>query len=160
MAASLLEKINLYQKTNYIHLKEKQLQSVEAAADKDVLAVLPTGYGKTIVIQALPYLTTEPNCAIVINPLNAIILEQAARFGDSCIVLDAEVRSELKAIQYGKYKDGPVSSKVKDLLNGRINFIIGHPETLLDDIIMRILQTEPLSGKVSSYRFQFQSIQQ
>lgn len=68
-------------------MKEKQFQANEAAAERDVLTILPTGYGKTVAIQALQYRVTARNttCRIV-NPLNAIILEQAALIGDSYIV--------------------------------------------------------------------------
>jgi Lhr-like helicase len=62
-------------------LKVKQREVLLAAYEgKDVLGVLPTGYGKSVIIEALPAvghvghgLTESLSKVLVINPLNAII---------------------------------------------------------------------------------------
>ena len=64
----------------YPAFKEKQWAVLEKC-NKDVLAVLPTGYGKTLIIEALPYLKETKSCIILASPLNAILEEQQQRFG-------------------------------------------------------------------------------
>ena len=61
-------------------LKEKQLECISSIVcdGRDVLAVLPTGYGKSIIYQILPdvfdiMLGTEKSMVLVISPLNALL---------------------------------------------------------------------------------------
>ena len=64
-----------------IFLKVKQYKIIDAIlSGKDVIGVLPTGYGKSIIFQLLPfiheYLLGKETIVIVIAPLNAIIDDQ------------------------------------------------------------------------------------
>ena len=97
-----------------------------ASLQGDVLSVLPTGYGKTVVIQALPYADKQRATVLVVNPLNAIITEQQTRFGDRCLVVDDEL--------IGNLKNGvnPDSSNIR--------YIIGHPEHLTDNVTKKYAQ--------------------
>ncbi|CAC5398047.1 unnamed protein product [Mytilus coruscus] len=75
----------------YYNLKDKQEQAINLCKSRDVLVVLPTGYGKTVIIQALPYIEEDSKCCLVINGLNAIIEEQEKIFGDRCVHITDEV---------------------------------------------------------------------
>ena len=67
-------------------LKDLQRKCVVAiASGKDVMAILPTGYGKSIIFQILPYLFSCINnipfnqtskIILVISPLNSLITDQ------------------------------------------------------------------------------------
>ena len=62
-----------------IHFKPKQIICWDyLLAGNDVIGVLPTGYGKSLIYQLLPYLfpSTKKNIIIVISPLNSIIEDQ------------------------------------------------------------------------------------
>ena len=70
-----------------IFLKVKQIHILEALyREKDVVAVLPTGYGKSIIFHILPFLfeyrernfmnSSRTNAIIVVAPLNSLIDDQ------------------------------------------------------------------------------------
>ena len=71
-----------------ISLKEKQYEVLKllVVEKKDVLAVLPTGYGKSLIYQLLPPVLSFMNhegrssaknsTVLVISPLNALIRDQ------------------------------------------------------------------------------------
>ena len=79
-----------------INLKPKQVQCLEAIySGRDVLAVLPTGYGKSLIFHLLPSLLLKmmnsqrpvPSLSfcpviIVVSPLNALIKDQMRRRSD------------------------------------------------------------------------------
>ena len=90
-----------------------------AAEQNDIIVSLPTGYGKSLLLEVLPYIKKvfnkrEPSIALIVMPLNAIIDDQLHKLGNDC------VRVNPAAI-------GDVA-----LLSGK-KYILGHPETILDD---------------------------
>ena len=77
-----------------IILKVKQVICLESLyLKKDLVAVLPTGYGKSLVFQVLPYLLKErdaaksssnaqvvgPSVVVVVSPLNALMYDQISK---------------------------------------------------------------------------------
>ena len=70
-------------------LKEKQLECISSIVcdRRDVLAVLPTGYGESVMYQILPdvfdiMLGTEKSMVLVISPLNALMQDQITKLRD------------------------------------------------------------------------------
>ena len=77
----------------YINLKPKQVKRLEAIySGRDVIAVLPTGYGKSIIFYLLPGLFFEKMNSqstqtelpfhpviVVVSPLNSLISDQIRR---------------------------------------------------------------------------------
>ena len=59
---------------------------------KDVFAILPTGYGKSLCYASLPllldhlYQPTEKSIVIVVTPLTAIMEDQASQMKQSCCI--------------------------------------------------------------------------
>ena len=73
-------------RTNYENLKHEQITAITALLRGDVLAVLPTGYGKSLIYQLMPFIE---NCIlIVLIPLNSILYEQKSRLGDRACLVD------------------------------------------------------------------------
>ena len=75
--------ITSIQKLGYLQLKPEQLKVImEFVNGRDVFAVLPTGYGKTLCYACLPlvfdelFSRTTPSIFLVITPLNAIMKDQ------------------------------------------------------------------------------------
>ena len=73
----------IIQKLGYSQLKPEQLKViVEFICGKDVFAVMPTGFGKTLCYACLPLVFDElthgraPSIILVVTPLNAIIKDQ------------------------------------------------------------------------------------
>ena len=77
-----------------ISLKEAQFEALKAIVmdRKDSLVILPTGYGKSLFYQTLPFIfdyldaSSTANMIIVVSPLNALMQELmglGARLGHS-----------------------------------------------------------------------------
>ena len=67
----------------HIILKEKQLQTLKTLYDgNDCISILPTGYGKSIIFQLLPWFTQRKlqrdkhMCVLVVSPLNSLMIDQ------------------------------------------------------------------------------------
>jgi ATP-dependent helicase YprA (DUF1998 family) len=65
------------------NLKEKQVETLKYVYEgKDTMAVLPTGYGKSVIFQLLPFLfqwkfgQQQPMICIIVTPLNSIMQDQ------------------------------------------------------------------------------------
>ena len=84
----MLQRVNADFKIDIKDYRKGQKDSIIRANEGDVLCVLPTGYGKTLIIQSLPYLSKSSTAVIVVNGLRSIIEEQRAKFGDKCIFVD------------------------------------------------------------------------
>jgi hypothetical protein len=64
--------------------KPRQVECLEAFwQGRDVLAVLPTGYGKSLIFQTLPFImqqkTGQMMSVIVITPINALMIDQCLK---------------------------------------------------------------------------------
>ncbi|XP_046343725.2 ATP-dependent DNA helicase RecQ-like [Haliotis rufescens] len=62
-------------------LKDKQEETLKTVfAGRDCIAVLPTGYGKSLIFQLLPFLLQRdrpaPGIVIVVSPLNSLMQDQ------------------------------------------------------------------------------------
>jgi superfamily II DNA helicase RecQ len=63
-------------------LKDKQIETLKHLYEgKDCVSILPTGYGKSIIFQLLPWLlhkkeTNTPGIVVVVCPLNALMQDQ------------------------------------------------------------------------------------
>ena len=70
----------------YEALKPKQVEVVKANSQgRDVFAVLPTGFGKSLCYSCLPWVfdelrAEEGSIVIVVTPLTAIMIDQASTF--------------------------------------------------------------------------------
>ena len=90
-----------------------------AAEQNDIFVCLPTGYGKSFLFEVLPHMEKvfnkrESSIALIVRPLNAIIDDQLHKFGDDCVKVDPAAIGDVA------------------LLSGK-KYILGHPETILDD---------------------------
>ena len=81
-----------------IHLKKKQDIAIKSLLkQKDVLAVLPTGFGKSLVFQVFAIITSMDSvssngCVLVICPLKSIIgdqIEEADSLGLNAVELES-----------------------------------------------------------------------
>jgi hypothetical protein len=111
--------------------------------------LLPTGYGKTLIIASLPYLHEEEKRIIVVSPLNAIINEQSAFFGEKCVTLTEAHVSALKNSS-GVEPDLKVKEDLQRLQSAP--YILGHPEVLLDAEVKKLLRGQ-LGKKVNKCLF-------
>ena len=126
-----------------LQLKEKQYDVVKCVVldNKDVLAVLPTGYGKSLIYQLLPPVFNfmarggkpegEKSAVIVISPFNALIRDQIVKMrvgGLSVCVLRGD-RVATKDDNDEISIDAPT-----EMLSGdHFDLIFTHPEVLVEN---------------------------
>lgn len=137
-----------------IFLKVKQYKILDAIlSGKDVIGVLPTGYGKSIIFQLLPfiqeYFSEKEAIVIVIAPLNAIIDDQIRSLrkkgvkAGSMKTKDSKVENQ-KAKNYeendydseGENSDDDINQNIEDddlllLEAGHFRLLFMHPESFV-----------------------------
>lgn len=103
-------------------LKDEQRAALkEFVGGKDVIALLPTGFGKSLIYQIAPLVVKEMGghpepIVIIISPLIALIEDQIREAG----------LLGVSAAQLGEGKDS-------DILNGHYQLVFGSPESWLKE---------------------------
>ena len=120
-----------------IALKPKQCECIRHCIEGcDVIACLPTGYGKSMLFEVLPFIDEvchgKRNTAIlIIMPLNCIISDQIRRLGKYSIKVESVC--DLGENSY--------------FLNDRYKYYFGHPEHILHDSLHNTMLQ--LSSRIS-----------
>ena len=144
-------------------LKPKQVICLEKVfLNLDVLAVLPIGYGKTLIFCLLPALlfakkngtkfTNLSSIIIVVSPLNALIANQISRLNSGGITASAlDVMSMKEVSDDGEPEvmcDFNYSDKQK-LEIGHYNIVFVHPESVVSCVYGRkLMQSKPYQDNV------------
>ena len=141
----VLSKINKKRKANYNFLKPGQFLCLKKALECDVFGILPTGYGKSLIFEALPYF--ENSTALVISPLNSIIEEQIRRYGESAINFSDSVIASVPT-----YKDAEnvncVITGLSKVVRCDYSYVIGHPEKFLTKAAFELFRTDVWQSRV------------
>ncbi len=136
-----------------IYLKEKQYEVLKELVvnKKDVLAVLPTGYGKSLIYQLLPPVLNfmepaERSTVIVISPLNALIRDQ--------IVKIREAGLNVCVLKGDRGDDGGddvslTGITLEALSRATYDLIFAHPEVVVDSKkVSQLLKSPTFNRKV------------
>lgn len=127
---------------------------------KDVMAVLPTGFGKSLLFQLLPDIIpikANKNIVIVISPLNSIIEDQLNvlhKIGISGTQLQLEKEEDIPKlfdhdnIAHQQQKKLPVPTKIS---KGEYNILFSHPESLLSEEGRILLSSEVYQKNVVAF---------
>ncbi|XP_062593630.1 bifunctional 3'-5' exonuclease/ATP-dependent helicase WRN-like [Saccostrea cucullata] len=137
-------------------LKDKQIETLRSVYEgNDTLAVLPTGFGKSIIFQLLPFMfqrkfgRRQPMITIIVTPLNSIMQDQVqslTKRGIPACFLNIEgtgVKTFVDGKRYQKsFQDEDSdtdieevvisSAPLQDVKKGNFCLIYAHPETLVD----------------------------
>ena len=138
---------------NNVNVKPKQAICLEAIfRSRDTIAVLPTGYGKSLIYQLLPHLLAKRNASrdtqsvdscmatalpivLVVSPLNSLIEDQARKIN---------VNSELKVLRVGE--NIPI-----DVTKADCDILFLHPEACISSKHgLELLQSESYSKRVGA----------
>ena len=128
-----------------LNLKTLQMKCFEYMLEgQDVIGVLPTGFGKSMLFHLLPHfipVKTTRNIVIVVCPLNSIIEDQLKVLKDRRITADvlqlAVNEKEPAENLFGNEQEPsehvvPDSTKFpRDVVNGNTSIVFAHPEALL-----------------------------
>ena len=139
-----------------IILKPEQVKCFEYILQGyDVIAVLPTGFGKSLLYQLLPDILptkTIQNIVIVVCPLTSIIEDQLKVLKDMGI--NASVfrskRGEKNDTLFDQTKgDGEDNCETQTPLDyGQCKIIFAHPEDLLSDIGRKLMKSDVFQKNV------------
>ena len=86
---------------SHLTLKDQQLQAINAVySGKDVFVFLPTGFGKSICYQVLPFLFDhkcglaggQKKCVIVVSPLISLMVDQVKKNDVEAVVISSGSR--------------------------------------------------------------------
>lgn len=83
---------------NISNLKPLQQKSLDGLMRQDVVAILPTGYGKSLIYELLPFWHFEemgkPAIVLVLEPLNVIIEQQMQKLKEVSFFIGNSPHSE------------------------------------------------------------------
>ena len=134
-----------------IRMKDHQSKAVRYVYDKhDVFIWLPTGYGKSLCYEILPYvfdskLGTDSSVVLVISPLVSLMIDQVQSLkarGVPAAILSGNTSGAYQGCSNLLAKDSELS-------DGRYKLLFGAPEAILGGARWReMLQEEPYSTHV------------
>jgi len=137
----------------------------------DVIAILPTGFGKSLIFQLLPEFLpckSTSNIVLVISPLNSIIEDQIEVLKDRNIPADVleitkDGRDTIERLIYTKSPSASDKDKQQDdddksaeikiktsakVLNGEVKILFAHPEALLSKEGRKLMKTDVFQKNV------------
>lgn len=126
-----------------VELREEQLEVMRAhLAGEDTIAVLPTGFGKSLCFQLPALLRPKDRATVVVSPLIALIKDQ---------IDDLRGRRRLTAVQAITSATTATLrlETLRDLAAGRVRLLYVSPERLVrDPVLRRALESQDLAGLV------------
>jgi ATP-dependent DNA helicase RecQ len=116
-------------------LRPEQLEAAQAAADgRDVVAVMPTGSGKSAIYQAAGLV--RPGPTVVVSPLIALQRDQLESIAEAALPAAAALNSSLRAAERRDALDR--------LENDRLEFLFLAPEQLAnEETLARVRDAAP-----------------
>ena len=144
----------------HLQLKEKQYEVLKHVVlnNRDVLAVLPTGYGKSLIYQMLPPVLNfvdfgaeeKKATVIVISPLNALIRDQIVKMRESGLSV-CVLRGDRVDTEDGGDEEISLEVPVEMLTSAHFDLIFTHPEGLVDkNKVSKSLKTTLFKEKINN----------
>ena len=140
-------------KSGDIQLKDKQVEALKTLYDgMDVFLWLPTGYGKSICFQALPFLFDHKlnraglppyrrSVCVIVSPLVSLMVDQVAKLqsvGVGCAILTGNSGVPRSSL-----------ASVEDVLTGAYSLLFSAPEAIVCGNRWRdMLSEEPLHSRI------------
>ena len=85
LSKSVVARFNKHNKNCVEYLKSKQYDCVMKAQQDNLVIMLPTGYGKSLIYHLLSFCNTN-GVMLVIGPLTLIMVEQKELLGNFCCI--------------------------------------------------------------------------
>ena len=122
-------------------LKKEQRQAVESIVmdGRDVLAVLPTGFGKSLIYQVLPGVfdfiegsSEHRAIVLVISPLNALMRDQISKLNEKGVT-SYMVQGRRVQVEDSRGEEYRASFQMDALKQPSCRILFVHPEVCVDD---------------------------
>lgn len=144
----------------YEALKTEQYEALKAVVlkNRDVLAVLPTRYGKSLIYQLLPLVLdfftaigspVRKSTVIVISPLNALMRDQIVKLKEGGLNVCMLKGDRMASTDANGDEEVCVDVPVEILVNTTFDLIFAHPEVLIDN--KKVLKIAPIQRKSESH---------
>lgn len=131
----------------HLSLRKEQVAALEnvVVLKKDAIVVLPTGFGKSVIFQLLPFVfdawfnkEDKHSMVLVVSPLNALIQDQVEKMNsqgvNSLMVRNNESLSPVE---------------IRDIKEGCYRLIYGHPEAFVGKL-KRIFDCKTVNERVQA----------
>jgi superfamily II DNA helicase RecQ len=131
-------------------LKDKQLEALHNIYNgRDLVCLLPTGYGKSLIYQLSPFLLgnkygVQSPITLVVSPLNSIMKDQVSqlcRNGIRACALDMSGNTaqtfEVDSDDSDSGDDVELQAHeadIDDVIAGKYNLVFSHPEALVSSV--------------------------
>ncbi|VDI27145.1 Hypothetical predicted protein [Mytilus galloprovincialis] len=144
-----------------VNLKEKQIEILDMLqkglqkGKKEIIVILPTGYGKSLIYEIAPLMLS--GTVIVISPLTSIQVEQFQRLRETPLktcILNVEGRIITGLDIEDEMVDMQSSTPIEEIYN--TNLICAHPEAIFNTVEGRKLLD---CDRRKSFRTAFKHIQ-
>ncbi|XP_076108871.1 ATP-dependent DNA helicase Q1-like [Mytilus galloprovincialis] len=137
-------------------LKDKQIETLKALdLGNDCISILPTGYGKSLIFQMLPWvlMKDEPGIVIVICPLTSIMQDQVMTLKEkgirtSFVNLQGTVAYSYNSDNEDSDESKPQTVNMEMIKSGDIEILYSHPEAMFTPVLSRILRRKVFQQKV------------
>ena len=123
-------------------LKEEQKAALYAVTlkKKDCLCILPTGFGKSLIFQLVPFVVdrlekVNHSCVLVVSPLNVIISDQIEKLKERGV-----------GVKVLKEDDKFVNQSIDDT----VKFVYGHAEAFVENQSVRTLLRSSFRNRVKA----------
>lgn len=123
-------------------LKKEQKAALYAVTSgkQDCLSILPTGFGKSLILQLVPFLVdrlekVSDSCVLVVSPLNAIISDQIEKLKE-------------RGVGVTVLKEG--DQFVNPSIDDTVKFVYGHAEAFVGNESVRTLLRSSFRDRVKA----------
>lgn len=143
-------------------LKPKQVLCLDHLRNGgNVIAILPTGYGKSLIFHLLPFILQEKtscrNIVIVVSPLSSIINDQIKDLKKCGILADYLRIKESNEPEFVSLFDQLILEEhelpetlPQNILEGNLSLLYGHPESFLSDQGIKLVSSKLYQENVSA----------
>ncbi len=119
-------------------LKKEQMECISSiVAGRDVLAALPTGYGKSVIYQILPevydnILDAKNSIVLVTSPLNVLMCDQIIKLNEQGISA-CMIQGHVVLVRENMRDDPDVKLLLDELENPCFQILYMHPEVCVNE---------------------------
>ena len=147
--SSALEELGLN-----MEMKEEQMLAIESIVlkSRDVLAILPTGFGKSLIYQILPgvfdnltghrhfgkTVVKDQAMVLVVSPLNALMRDQITKLNEKG-VSSYMVQGQFINVEDGRGEEYRASFPMSSLKKPNCRILFVHPEVCVNDKNFQVL---------------------
>ena len=135
-----------------VELKAEQRLAIESIVlnSRDVLAILPTGFGKSLIYQILPgvfdFLTRHSGTTavknqamvLVVSPLNALMRDQISKLNEKGFSAYM-VQGQFVNVEDSRGEEYRASLPMSSLKNPKCRILFVHPEVCVNDKTFQVL---------------------